>query len=79
MIVAHSHHTALKFVRNYLDVASRLEEAIAALIMVLGFTLIAGSYSGLGKSRECALCCSARSGVIPPGESSTGPCSRGAI
>ena len=38
----HSHHTGLKFVRNYLDLANRLEEAIAGLIMVLGFTLIAG-------------------------------------
>ena len=40
--MVHSHHTWLKFVRNYLDLANRLEEAIAALIMVLGFTLIAG-------------------------------------
>ena len=40
--MAHSHHTALKFARNYLDLANRLEEAIAAVIMVLGFTLIAG-------------------------------------
>ena len=40
--MVHSHHTGLKFVRNYLDLANRLEEAIAALIMVLGFTLIAG-------------------------------------
>ena len=41
-IVVHSHRTTLKFVRNYLALANRLEEAIAALIMVLGFTLVAG-------------------------------------
>ncbi len=41
--MVHSHHTWLTFVRNYLDLANRLEEAIAGLIMVLGFTLIAGS------------------------------------
>jgi hypothetical protein len=29
--VAHSHHTALKFARNSLDLANRLEEAIANL------------------------------------------------
>ncbi len=40
--MAHSRHTWLKFVRDYVDLASRLEEAIAGLIMVLGFTLIAG-------------------------------------
>ena len=39
--MVHSHHTGLKFVRNYLDLANRLQEAIAGLIMVLGFTLIA--------------------------------------
>jgi hypothetical protein len=47
--VVHSHHTALKFVRNALDLANRLEEAIAALIMVLGFTLIAGFTAGSEK------------------------------
>jgi len=47
--VVHSHHTWLKFVRNYLDVANRLEEAIAGLIMVLGLTRIAGFAVGSEK------------------------------
>ncbi len=47
--MAHSHHTWLKFVRDYVDLASRLEEGIAGLIMVLGFTLIAGFTAASGK------------------------------
>ena len=41
--------TRLKFVRKYLDLPDRFEEVICGLIMVLGFTLIAGFTAGSGK------------------------------
>ena len=78
MIVVHSHHTWLKFVRNYLDLANRLEEAIAALIMVLGFTLIAeftavSEKQGVRTLLLGALGCNTAWGIIDAA------CSRGAI